>query len=53
MNPHTEHPDEGTDASGGNTGRPAVHPADTSATLPLDTSATLPLDFSAGGGVGP
>ena len=49
MNPHTEHPDEGTDASGVNAGRPADQTADTSATLPLDTSATLPLDFSAGG----
>ena len=63
MNPHTEHPDEGNDPSGGdagqptgtntgmntgkNTGRPAGQTADTSATLPLDTSATLPLDTSA------
>ncbi|HSO92184.1 MAG TPA: PspC domain-containing protein [Arthrobacter sp.] len=46
MNPHTEHPDEGPDPSGGNAGQTA----DTSATLPLDTSATLPLDFPAGAG---
>ena len=48
MNPHTEHPDEGSDPSGGNAGQTA----DTSATLPLDTSATLPLDFPAGAGAG-
>lgn len=59
MNPHTEHPDEGTDPSGGNAGQPTgintgkntgegtgkdtARPAGQKP----DTSATLPLDTSA------
>ncbi|MET4134009.1 PspC domain-containing protein [Pseudarthrobacter sp. PvP090] len=59
MNPHTEHPDEGTDPSNGNAGRPEGQETGQNAgqetgintgrptDQPADTSATLPLHTSA------